>query len=84
MSAQSHDWKVPPVAYTYDGRLLAEFEDPMELAAERVRVRFGGQVPRDVSLALNDAYRRGRKAGREEALRDIASAIASLRLDGNQ
>ena len=58
-TTQSHDWAVQPVEWRYDGRPLAEFEDPMLVAAERVRIRFGGGMPRDVVLALNDAYRRG-------------------------
>lgn len=55
-----HDWQVPPTEWRYDGRPLAEdVADPMTLAHERVRVRFGGDLPRDVCLALNEAYRRG-------------------------
>lgn len=67
-----HDWQVPPTERRYDGRPLAEFEDPMLLARERVRIRFGGSLPRDVSLALNEAYRRGRKEAR-------AAVVAELR-----
>lgn len=67
----SHDWFIPPVGHAYDGRPLAEFPDPMLLAFERVRIRFHGAIPRDVSLALNDAYRRGlRDKARAEVVAD--------------
>jgi len=62
---REHDWQVAPVEFRYDGRPMAEFEDPMLLAHERVAIRFGGTLPRDVSLALNEAYRRGAKETRE-------------------
>jgi hypothetical protein len=65
MTDRSHDWQVPPTEWRYDGQPLAEFDDPMVLAHERVRVRFGGDLPRDVSLALNDAFRRGVREERE-------------------
>lgn len=61
----SHDWQVPPTEWRYDGRPLAEDVDAMSLAHERVRIRFGGDIPRDVSLALNEAYRRGVREIRE-------------------
>ncbi|HKN57136.1 MAG TPA: hypothetical protein VJX66_31920 [Amycolatopsis sp.] len=65
MTNRSHDWQTPPTEWAYDGRPMDEFEDPMLLAHERVRIRFGGDLPRDVSLALNEAYRRGAKETRE-------------------
>lgn len=64
MPESQHDWRVPPTEWRYDGRPLAEFEDPMVCADRRVAIRFGGELPRDVSLALNDAYRRGVKDAR--------------------
>lgn len=69
----SHDWKVAPVEHVYDGRPLYEFDDPMDIAAERVKIRFGGVLPRDVSLALNDAFRRGMRHGREQAKADLTA-----------
>ena len=72
MSTTQHDWRVAPTEYRYDGRPLAEFEDPMLLAHERVSIRFGGELPRDVSLALNEAYRRGAKDTRERLADEFA------------
>jgi hypothetical protein len=75
MPTTAADWAVPPVEHTYDGRPLAEFEDPMLLSVERVRIRFGGTIPRDVQLALNDAYRHGLRAGREDYKRRVRDAL---------
>ena len=65
MTDYMHDWQTPPTEWRYAGRPLAEFGDPMLLAHERIRARFGGQLPRDVSLALNEAFRRGVEEERE-------------------
>jgi hypothetical protein len=71
-TTREHDWQVPPTEWRYDGRPLAEFsDDAMGLAHERVRLRFGGDLPRDVSLALNDAFRRGMRAERERIAEDF-------------
>lgn len=74
---REHDWLVAPVEWQYDGRPLAEFEDPMLLAHERVRIRFGGSLPRDVSLALNDAYRRGVKHERDHIAQEFAEVAGN-------
>lgn len=65
MTDYMHDWQTPPTEWRYDGRPLHEFGDPMLLARERITARFGGQLPRDVSLALNEAFRRGVEHERE-------------------
>lgn len=78
MTNRSHDWQTPPTEWRYDGQPLAEFEDPMQFAHERVRIRFGGAIPRDVSLALNEAYRRGAKETRA-AIADECEQVAGNR-----
>ena len=84
----SHDWVQPPVEWRYDGRPLAEWDDPMFEADMRVRIRFGGELPRDVSLALNDAYRRGvqdtRKGLADEFERLSGQRNLAMNLDKNR
>lgn len=61
------DWMIPPTEWRYDGSPIDESEGTnLDLASERIRVRFGGALPLDVEFALNEAYREGVTQTRKE------------------